>query len=483
MKLTLKHFSILLFAVGILLAGCSKDSTEPENEKGNELSKDVSFRKFSFQSASNSGLKSNCTGYDDANIIYITVPEDVALNNLVPTFSVNGASVVTVGGKTVESGVTAVDFSNTVTFKVTSEAGTTASYQVLARNGKNNIDNMVYSFMIKHDIPGISVAVSKDEEIVYVGSYGFADVEKGVRVKENTLFRLASMSKQHTAIAIMTLMERGLLDIDDTVFGKGGIMEEEFGDNMSRAWKNITLRDLLSHSSGIAQDCIFPSVSGYSGMTVEQRIARLLETQATPGYEIGRFSYNNSNFGILGRVVETVSGMDFMEFLKKEVYGPIGIEDIYAGKNEMYDARDNECVYYGQDGKNPYGNDVEAGVAAGGVIASTPALMKLMAHLDSGTKVPDIFKEETLKLMYTAKEGMKTSSGALWDRYGLGWRVNYPDIKSWRAYHGGTLAGVCTIWALSESNVNGVILCNSRSYNNGIDDEMWFMLEDIQKLF
>ena len=126
---------------------------------------------------------------------------------------------------------------------------------------------------------------------------------------------------------------------------------------------------------------------------------------------------------------------------------------------------------------------VKAGVAAGGVIASTPALMKLMAHLDYGTKVPDIFKKETLDLMYTAKEGMKTSSGAAWNRYGLGWRVNYPEITSWEAYHGGTLAGVCTIWARSKKNVNGVILCNSRSYDKGIDDEMWFILEDIQKLF
>ncbi|MBE6225157.1 MAG: beta-lactamase family protein [Bacteroidales bacterium] len=483
MKLTLKHFSILLLAAGLLLAGCSKDSTEPESEVESEVSKDSSLKRFSFQAASNTTLNVTCTSYGSGNIIYITVPEEVSLSSLVPTFTVHDSSTVTIDGKKVVSGVTAVDFSKTVTFKVTSEAGTASSYKVLARNGRSNIDNMIYPFMIKHDIPGISVAVSKDEETVYVGSYGFSNEEKEIRVNENTLFRLASMSKQHTAIAIMTLMERGLLDIDDTVFGKGGIMEEEFGDNMSRAWKNITLRDLLSHSSGIAQDCIFPSVSGYGGMTVEQRIARLLQTQENPGYDIGRFSYNNSNFGILGRVVETVSGMDFMEFLKKEVYSPIGIEDIYGGSNDRNKTRENECIYYAQGGKDAYGNDVEAGVAAGGVIASTPALMKLMAHLDYGTKVPDIFKKETLDLMYTAKEGMKTSSGAAWNRYGLGWRVNYPEITSWEAYHGGTLAGVCTIWARSKKNVNGVILCNSRSYDKGIDDEMWFILEDIQKLF
>lgn len=477
MNINLKKFAYLLLAAGFIFVGCSKDSTEPE-----ELSTDNSLKRFSFQATTNSALAGSCTGYDGDGIIYVTVPEGVSLGNLVPTFTVHEKAEVKIDGKVIESGVTSVDFSNTKTITVTSESGTTASYLVLVRNGLNKIDNKVYSFMIKHGIPGVSVAVSKDEEIVYVGSYGFSNRAQKVRVKENTLFRLASMSKQHAAIAIMSLYEKGLLDIDDTVFGKGGLLEEEFGDSMGDAWKRITLRDLLSHSAGITEDCIFPSVSGYSGLTVEERIARLLERCPSPGNAIGVFSYNNSNFGILGKVVEAVSGMKFMDYLKQNVY-PEGVEDIYAGSNDEDKARANECTYYGQGGKDPYANDVEAGLAAGGVIASTPALMKLMAHLDYGTKVPDIFKKETLDLMYTAKEGMRTSSGSAWDRYGLGWRVNYPSITSWAAYHGGTLAGVCTIWARSKSNVNGVILCNSRSYNMSIDDEMWEMLAEIQGMY
>ena len=478
MKLTLKHFSFLLLVAGLVLAGCSKDSTEPEVE----LSTDASLKRFSFQAASNTGLNVTCTSYDGNGIIYITVPEGVSLANLVPTFTVHEKAVVTVDGKTVESGVTSLDFSDTKTFTVTAESGKAAGYTILVRNGKSSVDNKIYPFMIKHDIPGISVAVSKDEEIVYVGSYGFANKAQKKRVKENSLFRLASMSKQHAAIAIMWLMERGLLDIDDTVFGKGGILEHKYGDDMDKSWKAITLRDLLSHSSGISTDCIFGS-STYSGLSTEDRVALLLKNNETPGYAIGRFSYNNSNFGILGVVVETITGKPFMQFLKEEIYNDIEVYDIYGGMNDESEARENECTYYGQDGKNPYGNDVEAGVAAGGVIASTPALMKLMAHLDYKTRVPDIFKEETLDLMYTAKEGMTTSSGSAWKRYGLGWRVNYPEITSWAAYHGGTLVGVCTIWARSKSNVNGVILCNSRSYDKGIDDEMWFILRDIQGLF
>ena len=109
------------------------------------------------------------------------------------------------------------------------------------------------------------------------------------------------------------------------------------------------------------------------------------------------------------------------------------------------------------------------------MIANTEELMKLMAHIDYGTKVPDILKKETLDTMYKP-----ISEGA---RYALGWRTNHATFDDWAAYHGGTLAGVCTIWARGENGVNGVILCNSRSYEKSIDTEMWFMLEEFQKMF
>ena len=480
MKFSLKHFSILLLAAaGLLLAGCSKDSTEPEVE----VSADASLKRFSFQSSVNTGLNSTCTSYEGAKTIYITVPEGVSMSSLIPTFSIHEKATVTADGKPVESGVTSLDFTKIVTLKVTAESGTTATYQILARNGKSSVDNKIYPFMIKHDIPGISVAVSRDEETVYVGSYGFANRAQKKRVNENTLFRLASMSKQHAAIAIMTLMEKGKLTLDDTVFGKGGLLEEMFGDNMGKAWKSITLRDLLSHSSGIVEDCIFPSVSGYSGLTTEERVQKLLDRNPEPGNRIGVFDYNNANFGIIGLVVEEVTGMAFMDYLKKEVYSPAGIEDIYAGKNDETETRQNECLYYGQGGKNPYGNDVEAGVAAGGVIASTPALMQLMARIDKGTKVEDILKPETIDIMCGAKANMVSTSGQAYKKYALGWRCNYTDYPTWTAFHGGTLAGVATIWARANDNVNGVIVCNSRSYSMDIDDEMWDILEEIQTIF
>ena len=105
-----------------------------------------------------------------------------------------------------------------------------------------------------------------------------------------------------------------------------------------------------------------------------------------------------------------------------------------------------------------------------------------MALLDYGTKVPDIFKKETLDRMYTPIN-VVDEDGDKADQYCLGWRTNYSNYPDWPAFHGGTLAGVCPIWARSYDNVNGVILCNSRSYNQSIDSDIWHMLEDLQEMY
>ena len=473
----------------MLLVGCSKDSTTPEGDNGGkpaEISTDNSLRNFAIKADKNSVVSVNGTGVSGAGIIYLTLKEGTPLESLIPTFKIHDKAVASINGQKIVSDSSAIDFSKTQTITVTAENGQKATYKILVRNGNEKIDKMVYNFMITHDLPGVSVAISKNEQIAYVGSYGFSDKSNGTRVNEHTLFRLASMSKQHAAIAIMELYKRELLDIDDTIFGEGGLLEEEYGNEMGAQWKKITIRDILSHSSGISTDCIFGGLSAYSGKTAKERVRTLLKNNQTPGYTVGqRFSYNNSSFLIAGVIVEHITGKGFMQFLKDEIYTPNGIEEIYGGMNSQAEKRGNECVYYGQDGKNPYGNDVEAGVAAGGVIASTTALMNLMARLDYKPGVEDIFPAEILDLMYTAKAGMKDGSGNVWNRYGLGWRVNYPTtgFSNWAAYHGGTLAGVCTIWARGKNNVNGVVLCNSRSYNQSIDDRMWEMLSDIQNMF
>lgn len=470
------RFFIAITAISFLFASCSGSGDDiVENPDANN----TTLSNFMFSQSNNEGLASNVTSISNRELIYITAPNEMSLTHAVPTFKVADGASVTINGQPVESGKTEVDISNTSNVVVTSESGLSRTYTLLAKNGISQIDNMVYSFMIKHEIPGVSLSVSKDEEIVYSAGYGFAVKETKQRVTPNTLFRLASMSKQQTALAIMTLYEKGLLTVEDYVFGKGGVLEKEFGTDIHPLVKAIKIKHLLSHTSGWSSDPIYTSES----TTLDERIAKYAKTVA-PTYSPGTtFDYNNLNFCILGKIIEVLSGKDYETFLKEEVHSKAGIENIFVGKNSLGERRENECQYYGQDGKNPYANDMELSKAAGGMIASTPELMKLMSYIDYGTKVPDMLKRETLDLMYTPLDNITEPDGDPWNRYALGWRTNYPYISDWTTYHGGTLAGVCTIWARGKKGVNGTILCNSRSYGQSIDDDMWYMLEDIQKMF
>lgn len=468
---------MLLFAAfALFLAGCSKKGTTPDEPK---VSTDNSLTSFSFNKDKNPGLTENCFGvFNFSNAYYVTVPEGVDLAELVPTFSVHEKATVKIDATTITSNTSKVDFTKTVTLTVTAESGAARTYIILAKNGNTKIDAMIYSFMLEWDIPGVSIALSKDEEIVYKGAYGFANTQKKERVTSDHMFRLASMSKQHTAIAIMTLMEQGKLKLSDTVFGKDGLLYKAFGDNMSTLWKAITVEQLLSHTSGIMTEGFFGAGSVFSGKSQNERIATLLSqgTVVTPG---SVYDYNNSNFGILGKVVEDLSGKSFMEFLKEDVYGPIGITGIDAAQND--DPIKGEVMHYSQSSVNPYDNNVEAGLAAGGVVASAPALMQLMAHIDYGTKVKDILSPETLDRMVEHINSVDTD-GDPFSRYALGWRANNPNYPDWTYYHGGTLAGVAPIWARCHDNVNGVILCNSRHTSTSFDSNMWHLLEDLQDM-
>ncbi|MBR5856530.1 MAG: beta-lactamase family protein [Bacteroidales bacterium] len=472
----LKNYILVLLSTSMLLAGCSGGNDEPSGSEINP--NDNSLKSLSFLKESNAGLPQNYTCAQDNQTLYVTLPDGIDLTKLVPTFVIAEGATLSVNNAQVENGKTSVDFSNTTKLVIKSQSGLTRTYMVLAKNGDPKIDQMVYSYMIKHDVPGVSLAISKDESLVYKAAYGFADVSKEERVTSDYMFRLASMSKQHTSIAIMKLFEEGKLSLNDCVFGKDGILGEMLGDNIkdSRA-RHITVQQLLEHTSGYSVDNIFGGLSRYSGMTLKDRMVYLLENESlayTPGTT---HKYNNFGFSALGLVVEAVSGKDFETYLKEDIYSHSkeSITNIRGGKNDAGNRFANEVVYYAQGSKDAYGNNVEVGIAAGGIIASAPDLMKLMNMVDYGTNVPDLLKEETLDIMYKASEAN--------NRYALGWRVNYPYITSWASYHGGTLAGVCPIWARGHNNVNGVILCNSRSYDMDIDDDLWYMLEDIRTMF
>ncbi|OFY91568.1 MAG: hypothetical protein A2266_02480 [Bacteroidetes bacterium RIFOXYA12_FULL_40_10] len=322
--------------------------------------------------------------------------------------------------------------------------------------------------MDKYSIPGISFALSKNEQIVYKSGLGFAIKEGDLRTKPNHLFRLASVSKQFTTLCIMKLMEQGKLSVESKVFGPGGILAQEFPNNISVKAAKVTVRNLLEHNSGWTSNPDPMFTTSFKGQTLDERINYMLTSaQSEPG---SAYSYYNMGFGVLGKIIEKLSGKSYEQYLK-EVLLQAGVTNVHVGGDQSQ-RRPDEVVYYSQDGTNGYGNEMQVIAAAGGVIASTEEMLKLLFHVDGKTGIPDIISPATRTLMLT--------QSVVYDRYALGWRMNhsyYPN--SW--YHGGNLAGTATMWVMGP-NINCVVLCNSRSYKTGFDDETYALLKELINL-
>src|SRR5690606_21468864 len=133
----------------------------------------------------------------------------------------------------------------------TSESGKNLTYIILVKNGRKDLDGLMYSFMTRYSIPGMSFAISRNEQIVYASGVGLAVVESDTRTTPGHLFRLASVSKQFTTLCIMKLYEAGKLNITDKVFGQGGLLEQEYSDvTISPMASRVTVQHLLQHTSG-----------------------------------------------------------------------------------------------------------------------------------------------------------------------------------------------------------------------------------------
>ena len=229
MKLRFSYGTCLLLFVALLTApifsSCSKNSSidEPNIEPDKALN--TRLASLLFEPSLNPSLPYTCRGVISGHTIYVTLPEKVKLSELVPTIVVgvgktaiveaasasNALGVeVLVNNKKIESGVTKCDFSGTATILVQTTQGTLKNgYYVCAKNGRPEIDNLVYAFMVKYKIPGISFSSSKHEHSAYSAGYGFADTSSKERVTTKHLFRLASMTKCQTALCIMKLCEQG----------------------------------------------------------------------------------------------------------------------------------------------------------------------------------------------------------------------------------------------------------------------------------
>lgn len=324
------------------------------------------------------------------------------------------------------------------------------------------VDNLVQNFMSTYSVPGVSIAITKNDKLIYAKSYGKMSAADNTPITNNSLFRIASVSKPITAVGIMKLLEANKLTLDSKVFGAGGILATYQSSQLEKM-TDITVRHLLQHTTGAWTNDGNDPMFQHADYNFDQLINWTLQTYPAIGSR-GTYKYSNFGYCLLGRVIEKLSGKSYEQFIKDEVLTPCGITDMSISGNTLAERKTSEVIYNGQGGANPYAYNIRRMDAHGGWLATATDLAKLIVRVDGVSTKPDILQPSTITTMTTRPAASD---------YACGWLVN--NAGNW--WHSGGLPGTATEIVRASNGFSWVILCNSRStsatFNTALDNLLW----------
>lgn len=316
------------------------------------------------------------------------------------------------------------------------------------------IENELKNYVKDFDIPGLSIAIMKDERLVYAQGIGLADKNDGDLVSPNSLFRIASVSKPFTATAIMKLWEEKRLSLSDKVFGPTGILGNPC--NVSANCKDktdlekITIQHLLEHSVNWEKDAIWDQTSLNDNDLLAWAIKNY-KTVTTPGVQ---FQYQNFNFFLLARIVEKKSGLSFENYVKNNILSKSGITNMLIGAETAAGRAANEVIYY--DGvNNPYNLKMRRMDGNGGWVASSIDLLRFLASVDKNSDKKDILKSSTIDTMYTNSKAKGAGD------YARGWLTDGNKFM-----HNGCMSGTLSVMIHFHDNVSVAMSINTRPVND-----------------
>ena len=317
-------------------------------------------------------------------------------------------------------------------------------------------------FRKEFSIPGLSVAIARTGRLVY--AEGFGDADAGVLVRPPHLFRIASVSKPITSVAIFTLIEQGRLNLSDRVFGADGILAGQYGHRPYKPYvEDITIEHLLTHTCGGWQNDGNDPMFKNPQMNHQQLISWTLDNQPLANPPGAKHSYSNFGYCVLGRVIEKITRQTYANYVSAAVLGRCGITGMRVAGNTKAQRVPNEVAYF-PDG-NPYGMNVTRMDSHGGWIASATDLVRFALHVDGFSAERDILKPETIRTM--------TAPSAVNRSYAKGWAITG---RNW--WHNGSLPGTTSIMVRTGSGFCWAALANARHGDSGgaLDRLVWTMV-------
>lgn len=301
--------------------------------------------------------------------------------------------------------------------------------------GLEKMDLQIERFMGKWSIKGLSLAITRNDSLIYAKGYGMADVEEDRPMTPQNILRLASASKLVTAIAIMRLTEEGSLKLDSKVFGPEGILNDTAFTNAIKDPRlfDITVDHLLQHKGGFgmgAGDPMFNTkdiitAKNLPGPPTNEELTEIVlgrRIAFTPGHG---FRYSNFGYMLLSLVIERVTGRDYWDYVTEEVLHPAGCYRFRPATNYYADRHEDEVRYYGPDTvsveewngsgrmvERVYGgSNVNGLLGAGGWCASASDLARLVAATDKYPHVSNIISNASIDSLTAYAKDDKVSRG------------------------------------------------------------------------
>ena len=319
------------------------------------------------------------------------------------------------------------------------------------------VDSVVEAQRKSQKIPGVSLAVCRDGKIVKAAGYGLANVEWDIPVTPETIFQTGSVGKQFTATAVMMLVEEGKLGLDDKIV--------KFIPEAPATWNDVTVRNLLTHTSGIAdyggeEDTMGKGVINFRKDYTEEELVQAFAKMPKDFPAGQKWSYSNTGYVLLGVIIHRVTGEFYGDFLQERIFGPLGMTstriiseaDIVPRRSSGYRLVKGE--WKNQEWVAPTLNTTADGALYTNVLD--------LAKWDAALYTTKLIKRSSLDAMWTP---VKLTNGETYP-YGFGWDLASKDGRRAVSHDGAWQGFTMSITRYLDERLTVIVMTNLDSDNS-----------------